>query len=101
MDQTVAAPGSLADPGALGSGPAAGPRAGRLTVPGVLRWLRRVAGIVPFGVYVTLGLLAPMVAVAIGAFQNPTAAASPSATSTTATHGVYLHGFCAEHRSCP
>ena len=58
MDQTVAAPGSLADPGAPGSDPAAeaGPL-GRLTVPGALRWLRRVAGIVPFGAYVTLGLL--------------------------------------------
>ena len=58
----------------------------------MLRWLRRIAGIVPFGVYVTLGLLLPMVAVAIGAFQSQTAA-SPSATSATATHGIYLHGF--------
>jgi putative spermidine/putrescine transport system permease protein len=93
VDQTVAAPGSLADPGALGSGPAAAtgpPR--RLTVPGVLRWLRRMAGIVPFGVYVTLGLLLPMIAVAIGAFQDSSGNFTLS-NIHTATHGIYLHGF--------
>ena len=82
MDQTVAAPGSLADPGALGSGPAAGsgPPA-KLTVRVLLRWLRTMAGIVPFGVYVTLGLLLPMVAVAIGAFRDPNGGGFRSATS--------------------
>ncbi len=96
VDQTVAAsgaPGSLADPGASGSGPATrSGRAARLTGPGVLRWLRRMAGIVPFGVYVTLGLVIPMIAVAIGAFQKPNGGFTMD-NIKTATHGVYLHGF--------
>ena len=96
MDQTVAAsgaPGSLADPGAPGSGPGAGARTlARLTVPGALRWLRRIAGIVPFGAYVTLGLLIPMIAVAIGAFKNPSGGFTLS-NIRTATSGIYLHGF--------
>ena len=50
------------------------------------------AGVVPFGVYVTLGLLLPMVAVAIGAFQNNGGGFTLSNISA-ATHGVYLHGF--------
>ncbi len=93
MDHTVTAPGSLEDPGVLGSGAAAssGPRA-RLTVPAALRWLRRMAGVVPFGAYVTLGLLLPMVAVAVGAFQNNSGGFTLSNVST-ATHGIYLHGF--------
>jgi putative spermidine/putrescine transport system permease protein len=96
VDQTVTAsgaPGSLSDPGALGSGAAAapGPQA-KVTVTGVLRWLRRVAGVVPFGVYVTLGLLLPMVAVAIGAFQSNSGGFTLS-NVRAATHGVYLHGF--------
>ena len=96
MDQTVAAsgaPGSLAGPGASGSGPAthAG-RPARLTGRGVLRWLRRVAGIVPFGVYVTLGLLIPMIAVAIGAFQKPNGGFTMD-NIKMATSGVYLHGY--------
>ncbi|HJY97360.1 MAG TPA: ABC transporter permease subunit [Streptosporangiaceae bacterium] len=92
MDQTVAAPGSLADPGALGPAVAPGPSA-RPTVLAVLRWLRRMAGIVPFGVYVTLGLLLPMVAVAIGAFQNSSNGSFTLSNIHAATHGVYLHGF--------
>jgi putative spermidine/putrescine transport system permease protein len=96
VDQTVAAsgaPGSLADPGAPGSSPAvaSGPPA-RLTLPGALRWLRRMLGIVPFGVYVAFGLLIPMVAVAIGAFQNDNGGFTLSNVHT-ATHGIYLHGF--------
>ena len=93
MDQTVAAPGSLEDPGALGSGPAApsGPRP-RLTALGALRWLRKVTGVVPFGAYVLLGLLLPMVAVAIGAFQTDSGNFTLSNVKA-ATHGVYLHGF--------
>ncbi len=57
-----------------------------------LRWLRRVLGIVPFGVYVTLGLLLPMVAVAIGAFQTNSGGFTLS-NIHAATHGIYLHGF--------
>jgi putative spermidine/putrescine transport system permease protein len=81
------------DPGAPGSGaaPARDPVA-KLTLPGVLRWLRRAAGIVPFGVYVTLGLLLPMIAVAVGAFQSNSGGFTLSNVHA-ATHGVYLHGF--------
>jgi putative spermidine/putrescine transport system permease protein len=61
-------------------------------VPGALRWLRRITGIVPFGVYVTLGLLVPMIAVAVGAFQNGSGGFTFSNVSA-ATHGIYLHGF--------
>jgi putative spermidine/putrescine transport system permease protein len=61
-------------------------------VPGILRWLRRVAGVVPFGVYVTLGLLLPMAAVAAGAFTSPDGGFTASNVNT-AVHGVYLHGF--------
>jgi putative spermidine/putrescine transport system permease protein len=57
-----------------------------------VRWLRRVAGVVPFGVYVTLGLLLPMVGVAVGAFQGNNGGATLS-NVRAATHGVYLHGF--------
>ena len=91
MDQTVAAsgaPGSLADPGALGQAVPSGPSPVTLT----LRWLRRVAGVVPFGVYVTLGLLLPMIAVAIGAFQDNNGGFTFSNVSA-ATHGIYLKGF--------
>ncbi len=96
MDQTVAAsgaPGSLADPGAPGSGRAAHAAPPRVTVQGVLRWLRRISGIVPFGVYVTLGLLLPMVAVAVGAFQNSSNGSFTLSNISAATHGIYLHGF--------
>jgi putative spermidine/putrescine transport system permease protein len=96
VDQTVTAagaPGSFADTGALGPGAAAAPGPpAKLTLPGVLRWLRRVAGIIPFGAYVTLGLLLPMVAVAVGAFQTNSGGFTFSNVHA-ATHGVYLHGF--------
>ena len=93
MDQTITAPGSLADPGAPGSGPAAasGQPAG-LGLPGILRWLRRIAGVVPFAGYVTLGLLLPMVAVAVGAFQSDSGGFTFSNVKA-ATRGIYLHGF--------
>jgi len=57
-----------------------------------VRWLRRIAGIVPFGVYVTLGLLLPMIAVAIGAFETNNGGFTFSNVSA-ATHGIYLKGF--------
>lgn len=94
MDQIATAPGSIADPGA---GPAsgspsrsAGAAAGARTV---LRWLRRVAGVVPFGVYVALGLVIPMIAVLIGAFQSSSDSRLTLSNVRTATHGVYLHGY--------
>jgi putative spermidine/putrescine transport system permease protein len=83
VDQTVAA----------GSGRAAAHAAPpRLTALSVLRWLRTIAGVVPFGAYITLGLLLPMVAVAVGAFQSNSGGFTFSNISA-ATHGIYLHGF--------
>src|SRR6201996_4816551 len=57
------------------------------------RGLRRYAGVVPFGVYMALGLLVPLIAVAIGAFQNPGGGGFTFANVKYATHGIYLHGF--------
>jgi putative spermidine/putrescine transport system permease protein len=59
---------------------------------GALRGLRRILGIVPFAVYVALGLLIPMIAVAVGAFQNNSGGFTFSNIGA-ATHGIYLHGF--------
>ena len=86
MDELVAAeaPGLPPDPGA-----AATPAGGAVSVA---RGLRRAAGVVPFGVYMALGLIAPLIAVAIGAFQAPDGGFTLSNVKT-ATHGVYLHGF--------
>jgi len=58
----------------------------------LLRGLRLALGLVPFGVYVGLFLLAPLVAVAIGAFQDNDGGFTLS-NIHAATHGVYLHGF--------
>jgi putative spermidine/putrescine transport system permease protein len=90
VDQTVTAsgaPGSLADPGAPGPAATSSSR----SALGTVRWLRRIAGIVPFGAYVTLGLLLPMVAVAVGAFESNSGGFTFSNISA-ATHGIYLHG---------
>jgi putative spermidine/putrescine transport system permease protein len=59
---------------------------------GALRGLRRILGIVPFAVYVALGLLIPMIAVAVGAFQDNSGGFTFSNIGA-ATHGIYLHGF--------
>ena len=40
----------------------------------------------------TLGLLLPMIAVAVGAFQTNSGGFTLSNVNT-ATHGIYLHGF--------
>ena len=87
MDELVAAeaPGIPPDPGA-----AATPAGGAVSV---VRGLRRAAGVVPFGVYMALGLIAPLIAVAIGAFQAPNGGGFTLSNVKTATHGVYLHGF--------
>ncbi len=58
----------------------------------LLRGLRRIAGVVPFGIYMALGVGLPMVAVAVGAFQSPKGGFT-FGNVKTATHGVYLHGF--------
>jgi len=87
MDELVAAeaPGIPPDPGA-----AATPAGGAVSLA---RGLRRAAGVVPFGVYMALGLIAPLIAVAIGAFQAPNGGGFTLSNVKTATHGVYLHGF--------
>jgi putative spermidine/putrescine transport system permease protein len=62
-------------------------------VPRVVSGLARVAGVVPFFVYVLLGLVIPMIAVAVGAFQNPDNGQPTLSNVKMATSGVYLHGF--------
>jgi putative spermidine/putrescine transport system permease protein len=59
----------------------------------VLRSLRRVAGIVPFTVYVALGLLIPPVAVAIKAFQNSATGSFTLSNVKAASSGIYFEGF--------
>src|ERR1700752_850129 len=88
----VTAPGSLADPGA-GRIPSRG--RGRPAPPArvVVRGVARYAGILPFPAYVVLGLVIPMIAVAVGAFQDPDTGAWTFRNIDIATHGVYLTGF--------
>jgi putative spermidine/putrescine transport system permease protein len=54
-----------------------------------LRWL----GVVPFGVYVALGLIAPFVAITIAAFHDSTTGAFTLNNFNTALHGTYLLGL--------
>jgi putative spermidine/putrescine transport system permease protein len=63
---------------------------------GPLRWL----GIVPFGIYIALGLIAPAIAIAIAAFQTSGGGFVSSAGGQftwnnvdTALHGTYLTGL--------
>jgi putative spermidine/putrescine transport system permease protein len=92
-EEASRAPGSATDPGVPGSGAAAAPGPpARLTARHLLRGVRRALGVVPFGLYVAFFLLAPMVAVAIGAFQNNDGSFTLSNVNA-ATHGIYLHGF--------
>ena len=79
----AAAPGSVSDPGA-------GPRRGWATR---LRGAWTLAGIVPFTIYVLLGLGLPAAAIAVGAFQNPDTGRFTLNNINIATHGIYLHGF--------
>jgi putative spermidine/putrescine transport system permease protein len=58
-----------------------------------LRGARALAGVVPFAAYVVLGLLLPMLAIAIGAFQNPDTGGFTLSNVRAATHGIYLHSF--------
>jgi putative spermidine/putrescine transport system permease protein len=62
------------------------------TIIAVVRWLRRAAGVVPFGAYIALGMVIPMIAVIIGAFESPSGGFTLS-NVRTATHGTYLHGY--------
>jgi putative spermidine/putrescine transport system permease protein len=54
-----------------------------------LSWL----GVVPFGVYVALGLIAPTIAIAIAAFRNSSTGAFTTSNFNTALHGTYLSGL--------
>src|SRR5689334_25224229 len=75
------------------AGPAPGPAAARRRAAAVLRPVRTLAGIVPFGAYVVLGLVAPMIAIAIDAFRSPATGHFTFSNVRIATHGIYLHGF--------
>jgi putative spermidine/putrescine transport system permease protein len=82
----VTAPGPV-------TGPGAGPVTSRRGLPALTRTAVRYAGMLPFTVYVVLGLIIPMIAVAVGAFQNPDTGAWTWSNVDIATHGVYLTGF--------
>jgi putative spermidine/putrescine transport system permease protein len=58
-----------------------------------MRSLRRVAGIVPFTVYMALGLLIPTVAVAVKAFQNSATGSFTLSNVKAASSGIYFEGF--------
>ena len=59
----------------------------------LLRRARDLAGVVPFTVYVLLGLVLPMGAILIGAFKTPLTGKLTLSNIHDATHGIYLHGF--------
>jgi putative spermidine/putrescine transport system permease protein len=88
----VTAPGSRTGPGA---GRIPSRRQGRSapTARVAVRAVARYAGILPFTAYVVLGLVIPMIAVAVGAFQDPDTGAWTLHNIDIATHGVYLTGF--------
>jgi putative spermidine/putrescine transport system permease protein len=83
----VTAPGTRKGPGAGRFSPRPG------GLPGPLRAAFRLAGIVPFTVYVALGLIIPLIAVMVGAFQDPNTGAFTWSNVNIASHGVYLEGF--------
>jgi putative spermidine/putrescine transport system permease protein len=68
----------------------AGARPGQL--PRLLRNAMRWLGILPFGVYIALGLIAPMIAIAVAAFQTGSGAWTTS-NVTAAVHGTYFLGL--------
>ena len=76
-------------PGPAAAGP--GARPGR-SPKSALRSARDWAGLLPFGVYVGLGLILPTIAIIIGAFKTDDGAWTLSNLST-ALSGVYLHGL--------
>jgi putative spermidine/putrescine transport system permease protein len=74
-----------------------GPGAGRVSrrptsLPKSLAAVGRLAGILPFTAYITLGLFVPLIAVVIGAFQAQNGGWTFS-NINIALHGTYLHGF--------
>jgi putative spermidine/putrescine transport system permease protein len=76
---------------------ASGTRPGRVatSLRGSLRWL----GVVPFGVYIALGLIAPTIAIAVASFKNSgggfvqTPSGFTWSNIDTALHGTYLLGL--------
>ena len=58
-----------------------------------LRSARTLLGILPFTIYVVLGLVLPAVAIAVGAFQDSTTGDFTLSNIKTAASGIYLHGF--------
>ncbi len=79
----AAVPGPLRDPGAAA---ARRPRT-------ILRQARDLAGVLPFTVYVLIGLVLPMGAILLGAFKTPVTGAFTWHNLHIASHGIYLHGF--------
>ncbi len=77
----------VAAPEALTSG--ARPSRASTSLHGALKWL----GVVPFGLYVALGLIAPTIAIAIAAFRNSSTGAFTTSNFNTALHGAYLLGL--------
>jgi putative spermidine/putrescine transport system permease protein len=70
---------------------ASGARPGRMarTLRSAARWL----GVLPFGLYIALGLGAPTVAIAIAAFHDEATGAWSFININAALHGVYLTGL--------
>jgi putative spermidine/putrescine transport system permease protein len=68
-----------------------GARPGR--VSRILRETARWAAVLPFGIYVALGLALPTIAIAIAAFQNSSSGAATPSNIDTAVHGEYLVGL--------
>jgi putative spermidine/putrescine transport system permease protein len=76
---------------------ASGTRPGRVAtlLRGTLRWL----GVLPFGVYIALGLIAPTIAIAIASFKSSSGGFVKSSGGftwsnvDTALHGTYLLGL--------
>src|SRR6202034_750482 len=71
--------------------PASRPRPSRVPpwLRGGLRWL----GVLPFGVYIALGLAAPTVAIAIASFRGSSGGGFTWSNIDTALHGTYLAGL--------
>jgi putative spermidine/putrescine transport system permease protein len=86
MTDTVTTPGS-------GTGPGVRRFPSLRTAPRPVRRLAHYAGIIPFVAYIALFLIVPLVAIIVGAFQNPQTNAFTWSNVTTAVHGSYLHGF--------
>jgi putative spermidine/putrescine transport system permease protein len=91
-DTTAPAVGPGTPRGARAPRGGPGPRPGRQPAA-ILRSLRKVAGIVPFAVYMLLGLLIPTIAVAVKAFQNSTTGSFTLSNVKAASSGIYFEGF--------